>query len=141
MFGHLYPVLMKTKIEHPTDVFFLQVIPVIPPKFRPANVVNSQVQENGQTSVLRKIVTDNFVVKAALYAQQRNSIDSLPPDSQRLLRSLQGTTLLDKLQTAWQNLQQNVNLIADTAESKEAASLTGFRQVTFDAINSITKRF
>nr|CAG4636748.1 EOG090X00BV [Ceriodaphnia reticulata] len=129
MFGHLYPVLKKTKIEHPTDVFFLQVIPVIPPKFRPTNVVNSQVQENGQTSVLRKIVTDNFVVKAALYAQQRNSFDSLPPDSQRLLRSLQGTTLLDKLQNAWQNLQQNVNLIADTAESKEAASLTGFRQI------------
>lgn len=132
IFGHLYPVLRKTKLENPSDVFFLEVIPVIPPKFRPINKVNGQVQENGQTSVLRKIVTDTYIVKTALWAYKKNSIEILPPDSQRLLQSLQGTTMLDKLQTAWQELQQDVNMIADTAESKDASNLIGFRQVTFN---------
>ena len=88
------------------------------------------MQENGQASVLRKILTDNFVVKAALAGFQRNSVDNLPVDSQRLLRTLQGETLLDKLQNAWIALQENVNLIADTTNNKEARTLTGFRQVT-----------
>lgn len=120
-------------MENPSDVFFLEVIPVIPPKFRPINKVNGQVQENGQTSVLRKIVTDTYIVKAALYAYKKNSIEILPADSKRLLNSLQGATLLDKLQTAWQELQQDVNLIADTtSDSKETNNLVGFRQVMFD---------
>lgn len=43
--------------------------------------------------------------------------------------------MLDKLQTAWQELQQDVNLIADTADNKESSNLVGFRQVTFDILN------
>lgn len=129
LFGRLYPVLMSTKIQHPTDVFFLDIIPVIPPRYRPVNVIGGQMNENGQTMVLRKIVTDTYVVKTALHAHKKDSMDGLPVDSQRLLNSMQGITLLDKLQNAWQALQQDINMIVDVGTSKDNQQLSGFRQV------------
>lgn len=129
IFCQLYPVLAKTTTEHPTDVFFLEIIPVIPNKFRPVNFTNGQIKENGQTMVLRKIVTDTYIVKTALYAYQKDSTECLPLDSQRMIRSLSGSNLLEKLKTAWLQLQQDIDMIVDTSTSKEASSLVGFRQV------------
>lgn len=129
LFGRLYPVLMSTNIKHPTDVFFLDIIPVIPPRYRPVNVIGGQMSENGQTTILRKIVTDTYVVKTALHAHKNDSMDHLPVDSQRLLNSIQGTTLLEKLQNAWQVLQQDINMIVDVGTSKDTQQMTGFRQV------------
>lgn len=125
---------MKTKMEYPTDVFFLEVIPVIPPKFRPTNLVGGQKKENGQTMVLRKVVSDTYVVKTALYCYKKGSTEGLPAGSERLLDSLYGKTLLEKLQSAWQELQEDVNLIVDTSESKDSKTLVGFKQV--NTINS-----
>lgn len=129
LFGRLYPVLMSTNIKHPTDVFFLDIIPVIPPRYRPVNVIGGQMSENGQTTILRKIVTDTYVVKTALHAHKNDSMDHLPVDSQRLLNSIQGTTLLEKLQNAWQVLQQDINMIVDVGTSKDTQQMTGFRQI------------
>lgn len=131
VFCQLYPVLSKTNTEHPTDVFFLEVIPVIPNKFRPVNFSNGQVKENGQTMVLRKIVSDTYVVKTVLYAFQKDSVENLPPDSQRMVKSLNGSNMLEKLKSAWLELQQDIDMIVDTSTSKEASSLVGFKQVPF----------
>nr|CAG4647637.1 EOG090X00BV [Moina brachiata] len=129
VFCQLYPVLSKTNTEHPTDVFFLEVVPVIPNKFRPVNFSNGQVKENGQTMVLRKIVSDTYVVKTVLYAFQKDSVENLPADSQRMVKSLNGSNMLEKLKSAWLELQQDIDMIVDTSTSKEASSLVGFRQI------------
>ena len=129
LFGQLYPVLLKTNIENPSDVFFLDVISVMPPKFRPVNVVAGLMSDNKQTTVLRKIVNDTYIVKTALFCYEQKSTDNIHEDSQRLLSSLQGQSLLEKLQTAWHGLQENVNMILDTSKNKDAKSLVGFKQV------------
>lgn len=129
LFGQLYPVLLKTNIENPSDVFFLDVISVMPPKFRPVNIVGGIMSDNKQTAVLRKIVQDTYIVKTTLFCYEQRSLDNMPEDSRRLLKNLQGETLLEKLQTAWHGLQENVNMIVDTSTTKDAKSLVGFKQV------------
>lgn len=129
LFGQMYPVLFKTNIDYPTDVFFLEVISVMPSKFRPVNIVGGIMSDNKQTAVLRKIVQDTYVVKTALFCHEQKTMDNVPEDSKRFLKSLQGETLLEKLQTAWHALQENVNMIVDASMNKDDKNMIGFKQV------------
>ena len=135
LFARLFPVLRTTDCEYPTDIFFLDVIPVIPSKFRPVNFTNGLLKENGHSLVLKKIIQDTYVVKTALFAFKRDSKDDLPKEAEQLINSLQGTTLLDKLQSAWLEMQEGVNMIADSSSNKEL-NAAGFRQVRTERITN-----
>lgn len=132
MFGHLFPVLTKTKMENPSDVFFLEVIPVIPPKFRPMNFLNGERLEAGLTITLNKVLKATYMMKTVLWAYKNSSEESLPEESRRLIQNVKGETVLDKLQNAWQDLQESVNMIADTSDNKEDKFGSGLRQVIFE---------
>lgn len=71
------------------------------------------------------------MIKTTLWAYQKGTTDGLPPDSIRLIKTLRGDTFLDKLQNAWQELQEGVNMVADSTDkdSKETANIAGLRQV------------
>jgi DNA-directed RNA polymerase I subunit RPA1 len=103
----------------------------MPPKFRPVNFVGGLMSDNKQTSVLRKIVQDTYIVKTALFCNQKNSMEDIPEESQRMLNILQGKSLSEKLHTAWHELQKNVNMILDTSTIKadQSKNLVGFKQV------------
>nr|CAG4641431.1 EOG090X00BV [Eurycercus lamellatus] len=128
IFGYLYPVLPKTKSEYPTDVLFLDVIPVIPPKFRPNNFTDGKMKENGQTMILRKIILSTYSLKSALFAHNNPDVP-LPPESERFFRNLTGATAAEKFQNAWLEMQEDVSMIADTSTSKEANNMMGFKQL------------
>jgi DNA-directed RNA polymerase I subunit RPA1 len=129
LFGRLFPVLKTTNCENPTDVFFLDVVPVMPPKFRPMNFSNGILKENGQSLLLKKIIEETYIVRAAVAAFKQDSTDQLPKAAQDMVKSLSGESLLDKMQTAWLALQESVNMIADTSNNREYQGV-GFRQVT-----------
>lgn len=129
LFCRLYPVLEKTKCRFPTDVFFLDVIPVIPCKFRPVNFTDGQIKENGQSMVLRKIIQDCYILKSAIFAHNKNTIDDLPENIRPMIRSLEGATLLDKLQSAWTTLQESVDMIVDSDAKNDRSNMSGFKQV------------
>ena len=128
LFGRLFPVLKTTNCENPTDVFFLDVVPVIPPKFRPMNFSNGALNENGQSLLLKKIIEETYVVRAAVQAFKEDTTDQLPKEAQDVVKSLTGESLLDKMQTAWLGLQESVNMIADTSNHREFPG-AGFKQV------------
>ena len=128
LFEALFPVLRNTKNQYPTDIFFLEVIPVTPPRFRPVDFTNGVIKENGRSMVLKKIIQDAEILKTALVAYKLNSADSLPVEAQRLINVLQGSTLLAKLHFAWEELQQSVILIVDTSAQKDSVGV-GFKQV------------
>ena len=56
MFGYLYPALKAIKCEHPTDVFFINVVPVVPPKFRPISRDGGGIRENARSVGLNNIL-------------------------------------------------------------------------------------
>nr|CAG4649915.1 EOG090X00BV [Sida crystallina] len=113
LFGALFPVLRTTDSKYPTDVFFLDVIPVIPSRFRPINVSNGLLRENGQSLNLKKVIEDTYIVKTALFAYKQNSTDNLPRESERMIKALKGKDFLEKYQSAWLGLQESVNIIVD----------------------------
>ena len=128
LFGRLFPVLKTTNCKNPTDVFFLDVVPVIPPKFRPMNFSNGALKENGQSLLLKKIIEETYVVRAAVDAFKQDTTDELCKEAQDMVQSLTGESLLDKMQTAWLGLQESVNMIADTSNNREFPGV-GFKQV------------
>jgi DNA-directed RNA polymerase I subunit RPA1 len=128
LFGRLFPVLKTTNCENPTDVFFLDVIPVIPPKFRPVNISNGILKESRPSLLLKKIIEDTLIAKAVVSAVRNDPTDPLSKEARDMVKSLKGDTLLDKKQTAWLALQESVNMIADTSNSSEFKGV-GFRQV------------
>ena len=128
---HLYPVLFSTKCEYPTDIFFLEIIPVIPCKFRPVNFLEGRITENGQSMILREVVLNSFILKLAREAYV-NGIDSLQSDTyKRMVGNLARTdsSYLEKFQFAWQQLQNSVDMIADASKDTSNRNLTGFKQV------------
>ena len=133
LLGHLFPVLLKTKGENPTDVFFLDVIPVIPPKFRPVNFVDGVMSENGQSKLLGAIIKDVKVVRMALNVHREGKTDVLTVEGQRAYAMLQGQSSLAKLQSSLLSLQQNVDMISDSSAkmNKDDVSMKGFRQVFY----------
>jgi len=94
------------------------------------------MSDNKQTAVLRKIVQDTYVVKTALFCYEQKSMDNVPEVSKRLLNTIQGQTLLEKLQTAWHGLQENVNMILDASTNKDEKNMVGFKQVLSFSITS-----
>ena len=128
IFGHLFPVLAKTKCEHPTDVFFLQVIPVIPSKFRPVAFAAGRVVQHGQSMILQEIIKDKYAVSTVLWVQQ-NPGKPIPADTQRFLDGLKGESTMERLQSSWSDLQKHIDMLVDTAKSKESSQTAGFKQV------------
>ena len=136
LFCHLFPVLLKTKGENPTDVFFLDVIPVIPPKFRPCNFVDGTMSENGQSKILRGVIVNAKSVRAALTVHKAGgNIELLNEESKRQYKNLIGNSSLAKLQSSLLDLQQHVDMISDSASNKDSKkddiSMKGFRQVFY----------
>jgi len=128
LFESLFPVLRSTKCQYPTDIFFLEVIPVAPPRYRPVDFTNGMIKENGRSMVLKKIIQDAEILKIAVVAHKDNSADHLSVEAQRMINVLQGSTLLAKLHFSWEDLQQSVNMIIDTSTQKDALGV-GFKQV------------
>nr|CAG4642277.1 EOG090X00BV [Evadne anonyx] len=128
LFESLFPVLRSTKSEHPTDIFFLEAIPVTPPRYRPVDFTNGTIKENGRSMVLKKIIQDAEILKAMVVAYNQSSVETLSAEVQKMVNMLQGSTILAKLHFAWEELQQSVNQIVDTNAQKDAVGV-GFKQV------------
>lgn len=50
----LYPILANSTLTHPTDIFFLNALLVMPPKFRPCNYRDGMAIEH-QSTVIYKV--------------------------------------------------------------------------------------
>lgn len=57
------PCLGTTDLEYPTDIFFLEVVPVLPPIVRPVNYLDGQMIEHPQSQAYKSIIQDCLVLR------------------------------------------------------------------------------
>ncbi|XP_041360150.1 uncharacterized protein LOC121376369 [Gigantopelta aegis] len=112
----LFQCLSSTRnIDHPTDIFFHDIIPVAPPRFRPLSCMGERRYENSQTANLCKLLEDNQLIKEILQqinkTKEKENTEALPES----VSSVPGETLTQKLQFAWSRLQAHVNCVIDSS--------------------------
>ncbi|KAF4522079.1 hypothetical protein B566_EDAN004063 [Ephemera danica] len=108
----VYPLLKNTNIEYPTDLFFIDTLPVIPPNMRPVNIIQDRVAEHPHSFTLRIILQGVVVIQNILKAM-KDGAESLSTEGQNLLKQMRGKKLTEKLSSCWEELQ------ADVIEKKE----------------------
>lgn len=50
----------------PVDIFFMDTVPVTPPKARPSNILHDQIVEHPQTGLYRNIIENNSVLRVIM---------------------------------------------------------------------------
>ncbi|KYN05970.1 DNA-directed RNA polymerase I subunit RPA1 [Cyphomyrmex costatus] len=121
----IVPCLELVDIEYPTDIFFFEVIPVLPPIVRPMNLLNGQMIEHPQTHIYKSIIQDCLVLRNIIQTIQDGGIDHLPQEGRLVFEQIKGTTAVEKLHNAWQALQNNVNHLMDRDMNKTPESING----------------
>ncbi|XP_052810429.1 DNA-directed RNA polymerase I subunit RPA1-like isoform X2 [Mya arenaria] len=131
----VYPVLKHSGLEFPTDIFFLEAIPVPPTKFRPISEMHDQKYEHSQTSNLLAILKDNSLVRDILWEMEKSSADTQvgPGSFSRELNIIPGRTLYEKLSAALARLQMMINRFhdseADKSLTQDSKKNIGIKQV------------
>ncbi|XP_023931746.1 DNA-directed RNA polymerase I subunit RPA1-like, partial [Lingula anatina] len=69
LFGAL---IMKNSHKYPTDIFFLDVVPVAPNRFRPMAVMKERKYEHPQSGNLSKVLLDAITIRQILADIQRS---------------------------------------------------------------------
>ncbi|XP_071637710.1 DNA-directed RNA polymerase I subunit RPA1 isoform X2 [Temnothorax longispinosus] len=121
----IVPCLKLVDIEYPTDVFFFEVIPVLPPIVRPVNFLNGQMVEHPQTHIYKGIIQDCLVLRNIIQTIQDGGTDHLPQEGRLVFEQIKGVTAVEKLHNAWQALQSNVNHLIDRDMNKTPESING----------------
>ncbi|XP_069956974.1 DNA-directed RNA polymerase I subunit RPA1 [Cherax quadricarinatus] len=125
----LYPILASSKLEHPTDLFFMTCLLVMPPKFRPCNLQGGIMVEH-ESSVLLKGVVRMAKVLTFLISVVKGTITELPEELKYLLSEVSGETPVEKTQSIWYQMQSYVdNLFDSEINSSSKLTTRGIRQV------------
>ncbi|XP_043278475.1 DNA-directed RNA polymerase I subunit RPA1 [Venturia canescens] len=127
----IIPCLGLVDLEWPTDIFFFEVIPVLPPIVRPVNILNSQLVEHPQTQVYKSIIQDCLVLRNIIQTIQDGDTHQLPEEGRAVFEGIRGESAAEKLHHAWTSLQSNVDHLMDRELSKttESANCQGLKQV------------
>lgn len=70
----------KNNNSNPVDIFFMDTIPVTPPKARPSNVLNNQIVEHSQTALYRSIIENNSALRVVM-KHIKGQIDELSEEA------------------------------------------------------------
>nr|XP_014089551.1 DNA-directed RNA polymerase I subunit RPA1 [Bactrocera oleae] len=114
--------------ESPVDIFFMDTIPVIPPKARPPNILHNQIVEHPQTGIYRAIIENNSVLRVVM-KHIKGLREELTEEAQRVYETTRGKSSYEKLYNAWQTLQTSVDLLLDITASRDSPSNQGLKQV------------
>ena len=68
----IVPVFSSVNMTFPTDIFFFDVLPVLPPIVRPVSMLNGQMLEHPQTQVY-KIIIQNCLILRKIIEDVKNS--------------------------------------------------------------------
>lgn len=125
----LYPILSSSKLEYPTDMFFLKTILVIPPKYRPCGRQDGMIVEH-ETSVLLKNVVRLSKILLFLMSLVNGTITELPETLNYILTEVPGATPAEKVQNVWYHMQCSVNNLFD-GDMNNMAKITrkGIKQI------------
>ncbi|XP_017486749.1 PREDICTED: DNA-directed RNA polymerase I subunit RPA1 [Rhagoletis zephyria] len=126
----LFPLLKQnaSRSDCPVDIFFMDTVPVIPPKARPPNILHDHIVEHPQTAIYRAIIENNAVLRVVM-KHLKGLRDELSEEAQRVYETTRGKSSYEKLYNAWQTLQTSVDMLLDITASRDAPSNQGLKQV------------
>ncbi|KAI4482207.1 hypothetical protein M0804_008758 [Polistes exclamans] len=127
----IIPCLNNVKAEYATDVFFFDVIPVLPPIVRPINFLHGQMIEHPQSQVYKSIIQDCLILRNIIQYIQNGNTNQLPEEGKMVFDQIKGSTAVEKLHYAWQMLQTNVDHLMDRELNRtpDSANCLGLKQV------------
>lgn len=114
----IFPILKTTKGE-PYDVFFMDVLPVVPPIWRPPNFVNDMMCEHPQTKAYQRVVEHNnqlMYIMAIKKSQEDGELKLAPEmkeDAENIYKLSRGETANEKIYFKWDQLQSAIDMILD----------------------------
>ncbi|KAK6188065.1 hypothetical protein SNE40_004329 [Patella caerulea] len=118
-----------------TDVFFMEVIPVPPCRFRPIAFRSGGFSEHYQSVSLNRIIMDNVILKYILQTADKTNQDKtldVEEFAQRAMNTVKGKTATEKLHFCWQTLQMHVNCMIDSdidKYNKQDTRMPGIKQL------------
>lgn len=131
MLKHCFPVLQNTPVKPITDVFFMDVIPVLPTNVRPCNFLRGELMEHPQTGIYKAVLTAAFSARAILHVfaaeDPEKTRENLDTKQRAAYETVIGRFPSEKLHNIWQDLQKSVNNILNN-DGRNATSL-GLKQV------------
>lgn len=77
----MFPCLSMVDSENPTDVFFFDVVPVLPPTVRPAAFVHNEMMENPQSQAYKAIVHDCMIINNIVKSIKDGDTSQLSEDA------------------------------------------------------------
>ena len=92
----MVPCLGTVDIKYPTDIFFFDVIPVVPPIVRPVNFVDGQLIDHPQSQVYKYIIQDCLVLRNIIQTIQDGDTSQLPEEGR-----VRNTFLYSKIFWVW----------------------------------------
>ncbi len=111
----LFPFLKNGKdLEHPTDLFFIEVLSVPPSKSRPPQRTAGQVSIHPQTRTIHTVLEKVLVLRPLLRLLKGGELEDMDADTQALIQSLRGETNALKLAECWKELQKSVDRVLDS---------------------------
>lgn len=124
------PVLKHSKTVPATDIFFMEIVPVLPPSLRPCNVLKGELVEHPQNNIYKSIMTMAYNARAVLQvlaSPNQKTVNNLEQGPRQAYESVYGASAAEKLHNVWQALQKHVNYILN-CEGQGLSSL-GLKQV------------
>ncbi|XP_045594086.1 DNA-directed RNA polymerase I subunit RPA1 isoform X2 [Procambarus clarkii] len=125
----LYPTLASSKLEYPTDMFFITSLLVIPPRYRPCAKRDGMTVEHESSTVLKKIVGLSRLLRVLLSIMQEPNTE-LSDVIKYSISEVPGETHVEKIQNVWYQMQGLIDNIFD-ARINSTVNVTskGIRQV------------
>ena len=105
IFKSLYPMLRNKTTAYPTDLFFIEVLAVPPPKTRPCQYMAGSMTIHPQSSGLQNVIETVTILKQVLQVTTGSELKKLPPESQEMIKAIRGDSIYMKMDTVWKELQ------------------------------------
>jgi DNA-directed RNA polymerase I subunit RPA1 len=130
MMRELVAVLRGIEGDHPTDVFYWDTIPVVPPNMRPVNVVNDRISEHPLSTMYKSIVHNTILLRLIIQVvKSKGELDDLPTEARGAYNIAPGKSPVEKLNGAWEVLQSDVDALVDSSHLRNLSGGNGLKQI------------
>ncbi|XP_044737511.1 DNA-directed RNA polymerase I subunit RPA1 [Chrysoperla carnea] len=117
----LIPILAGIKSDYPTDIMFINVLPILPSIVRPVNYLNNQIVEHPQTQLYKYIIECSLMIRYIIQLLQSDGVkDEKNVQIQQVLNLpdlKDKNKILEKFHNQWQELQTYIDFIMDTSST------------------------
>ena len=86
LLGNLFPVMKRVDLPQPTDVLFMEVLPVPPPRARPVQFTGGLLTQHPQSQALQNVVESVAMIKPLVQIMQGKDVKELGQETQEMIK-------------------------------------------------------